>query len=72
MAKIDCEVEYLELENDRGKEIPGVKVTCTECGHSTESFGTGSASVRRCLALMGEECPEGERNYYVAEEDDGG
>jgi hypothetical protein len=45
-----------------------VIVTCSQCGHQTESYGTGDSSIKRCLALMREECPEGEENYYVAEE----
>ena len=72
MARIECEVDYTELENDQGRMVDGVVVTCGECGHATESFGTGENSVKRCLALLGEECPEsslGERNFYVTEED---
>jgi len=71
---IDCEVDYVDLIGKHGRPVPGVKVTCPECGHSTESFGTKAASVRRCLVMLREECPEGENNYYVAEEaeqDDG-
>ena len=71
MAEIECDVEYIDIENDRGGTTSGVKVTCTECGHSTESFGTKSNSVRRCLVLLKEECPENQRNFYTAEEDDG-
>lgn len=62
--RVHCEVEYVELENDDGREVPSVCVSCTRCGHETESFGQGDASVKRCLALMREECPEGEDNFY--------
>jgi hypothetical protein len=31
----------------------------------TESYGTSEASVRRCLVMLREECPRGERNFYV-------
>jgi hypothetical protein len=67
-----CEIDETELENDEGYPVDGVVATCTKCGHETESFGTEAGSVRRCLALMREECPRGECNYYVAEngEDD--
>ena len=37
------------------------------CQHTTESFGTGEKSVKRCLVLMRQECPEGEENFYVGE-----
>jgi uncharacterized Zn finger protein len=42
-----------------------VSAECSECGHVTESYGTGDNSRRRCLVLMREECPVGSRNYYV-------
>jgi hypothetical protein len=66
--RVECEVEEVVLEGDVG-DVDGVQATCLRCGHVTESFGTGEASVRRCLALMREECPEGERNFYVEEGD---
>ena len=66
--KVEVEIEETELENDSGRMIDGVCATCTRCGHTTESFGTGSGSRRRCLALMREECPENESNFYVADD----
>jgi hypothetical protein len=69
MSRVKCEVEEVELENDAGLMVDGVQATCTQCDHQTESFGTSEASVRRCLALMREECPEGEENFYVGELD---
>ena len=65
MAKVTCEIEELELENETGHEVPAVIATCSRCGHETTSFGTGEASRKRCLALMGEQCPEDQENYYV-------
>lgn len=65
--RMECEVEYAQLTNDEGREVPGVIVTCTGCDHSTESYGQSERSVRRCLALMRDECPEGQENYYVAD-----
>lgn len=70
MARVKCEIEETELENDQGRSIPGVTATCTRCDHQTESFGTSDASILRCLALMREECPEDEYNFYVEDEDD--
>lgn len=64
MAKIKCAVEETELENENGYDVPGVTATCGKCGHTTESFGTGEASINRCLALLNEECPKGENNFY--------
>ena len=66
--KVWCAIEEIELENEDGRPIPSVKARCLECDHETESFGTSGASVRRCLVLMREECPEGAHNYYMAED----
>lgn len=68
--KVRCSFEECDLENDDGREQPGVRATCCRCGHETESFGTGDASYRRCLVLMREECPNGESNFYVDEDYD--
>jgi hypothetical protein len=64
--EVRCAVNYIELESNHGM-IDSVSVTCSECGHETESYGTGAASVRRCLALLREECPREESNYYLAD-----
>jgi hypothetical protein len=63
--KVYCEVEETDLENDSGRMTPGVVLKCSRCGHTTQSFGTSERSIKRCLALMREECPEGESNFYV-------
>lgn len=65
--RVECTFEETELENDEGREVPGVIAECGRCGHTVESFGTGEASRKRCLALMREQCPEGETNFYVDE-----
>ena len=62
--RVACEISTVELEGAY-TEIEGVTATCSRCGHETESFGTSDASVRRCLALLREECPNGENNYYL-------
>ena len=65
MAKIKCSIEETYLENENGYEVDGVIATCSRCGHTTESFGTSESSINRCLALLNEECPKGEDNFYV-------
>lgn len=71
MARVECIVEEIGIENERGVEVASVCVTCTNCGHAVESFGTGEASIRRCLVVMREECPEASStesgNFYVEE-----
>lgn len=66
--KIHCTIDYVDLENARGQQIPGVYATCSQCGNETETFGTSATSVRRCLALLRGGCPEGARNYYVTDD----
>lgn len=63
--RVPCEIEEDTETNDDGYEVPCVVVTCSRCGHTTSSFGTGDASRKRCLVLMREECPKNERNFYV-------
>lgn len=48
---------------------PITRAECMRCAHVTESFGTGEGSAKRCLALMREECPEDEENFYVDEDE---
>ena len=69
MAKVECMVDYTEEENEEGFVNDCVMVECGECGHETQSWGHGKPSVKRCLALLREECPDGESNFYVDGDD---
>lgn len=69
MSKVEVEVEEVELDGDDGRSVDGVVATCSRCDHQTESYGTSGASVRRCLVLMRDECPNAENNFYVGPED---
>jgi hypothetical protein len=64
---VECEVEECEIENGEGRDVPGVRAICGECRHECEAFGTGEKSVRRALAMLRDECPQGESNFYVDE-----
>lgn len=68
MTEVHCTVEMIYLTGDHG-EIRSVRVTCDRCGHEVTSYGRSDRSVRRCLALLREECPDDEENYYVADDD---
>ncbi len=65
MARIKCEITETTLEGEHGNDIDSVTATCSKCGHTTESYGTEDGSIKRCLVLMREECPKGEKNFYV-------
>lgn len=57
------------LRNDGSRvQVNSTVVECSRCLHETFAFGTSDASVRRCLALMREECPEGENNFYTLDD----
>ena len=66
--RVYAETAVVTLENDDGYEVDGICATCSRCGYETESYGTGQNSVRRCLVLLREECPNGENNFYVEED----
>lgn len=65
MARVRCTILEVDLPNERGGTQPGVRAECMHCSHTTESFGTGEKSIKRCLILMREQCPEDEANFYV-------
>jgi hypothetical protein len=63
MARVSTTTDYVDLDGDYGT-VAGVEVTCDRCGHSEESFGTDEPSLLRCAALLRENCPKNEKNYY--------
>lgn len=65
--RVRCTVEEIELDSDHSDAIESVRVTCSRCEHETESYGRSDTSVRRCAALMRQECPLGENNFYSAD-----
>jgi len=67
--RIECIIEHdVPLETDDGRTVTGVRATCTCCDSVTEAFGSSTKSVRRALARMREECPEGEDAFYFADD----
>lgn len=68
---VACDVDFTSRENDNGFPQDCVVVTCSECDHSEQSWGHGERSVRRCLALMAENCPHDAKNFYVLSDENG-
>jgi hypothetical protein len=62
--RVEVDILEDEVENDDGRPISGLRLTCERCGHEVEVWGTTDASARRGAAMLAEECPNGERNYY--------
>ena len=65
MARVVADVEEIEIDGDYGM-VAGLLVTCPICGHAVEVYGTGEASAKRGGATLADECPQGQRNFYVA------
>ncbi len=65
--KVECEVTQIQIPTEYGERlfIDGVHALCSKCGHATQSYGRGEKSIKRCLVLLREECPENEANFYV-------
>jgi len=64
MARVPTSTDYVEVEGDYGS-VEGVEVTCSRCGHSEQSAGTHDSSIGRCAALLRENCPRGEKYFYL-------
>lgn len=62
---VSCSTDFGEEMGDFGRPVECVTLTCKKCGHETMSFGQHDGSIRRCLWLMREECPEGRKAYYT-------
>ena len=61
-------IEPITLEGEY-KDVPSVSATCSKCGHTTESYGQKDESILRSLAVLREECPLNETNFYVCDEE---
>jgi hypothetical protein len=67
--KVTAEINEIELDGDYDDTITSVEAKCSRCGHCTESYGTEEASIKRCLVLLREECPNGENNFYMSNQE---
>lgn len=69
MARIECEVKAAQVTLD-GRVLAGITVTCTDCGHCVAVAGESERSIKRGLATLRDECPEGQENFYVTDDGD--
>ena len=56
-----------EVENDSGRLLDGLRLTCGRCGHEVTVAGTSDRSARRGAVLLSEDCPNGEKNFYAVD-----
>lgn len=68
--RVVCEIKHIESECSAGFDIPAVKAICAKCNHSTESFGNQINSIKRCLVMLRDECPNQEGNFYAMENEE--
>ena len=59
--------EEIEIENEDGRDVPGLQATCRRCDHAVSVFGTTDRSENYAFVLLHQECPNGEHNYYANE-----
>ena len=64
MKKVECTLAQTIYRKHKAGRYDKTVVRCTECGHAQESSGSGDGSIRRCLAMLKQSCPRGERNFY--------
>lgn len=62
--KVTVQIEEEELDGDYGGYVPGIRLTCSRCGHEVTVFGTESPSARRGAIMLRDECPNSESNFY--------
>ena len=60
-------IEEVTLTSPLGREIPGVRAECCESGEETESYGVGTGSIKRCLALLSQSCSCGAKWHEEAD-----
>lgn len=63
MAIVRVEVIYTELDGDYGM-VDGIEVSCSKCSHYVEVFGQHEGSINKACAMLNEECPNNENNFY--------
>ena len=63
--EVEAIIRFDVAENDDGNEIECTYAECSKCGLESFSFGTHEGSIKRCLAILNEECPNKEDNFYV-------
>jgi hypothetical protein len=68
--RVETAYRRTTLYNESEKAIPSIEVICSRCKHIVEVYGTSERSVRRGLAMLRDECPFHESNYYYVEDED--
>ncbi|WP_380874600.1 hypothetical protein ACFB49_00020 [Sphingomonas sp. DBB INV C78] len=59
--RVDVDIQEEDVDGDYGL-VPGLRLTCQECGHWVLVCGTSDKSPRRGAILLREQCPDD--NFY--------
>lgn len=62
--RVDARVEENDVYGTDYGDGEGVEATCLKCGHIEAARGTSESSRLAALALLHENCPRGENNFY--------
>ena len=63
MPKVFVDIMETDLDGDYSS-VPGISAECKRCHHTVEVFGQEEGSILRACALLREECPNNESNFY--------
>lgn len=66
MNEVWCDLTRQLVEGADGQMVPGLVLKCIQCDHAVEVMSQGLPSCKRALAMMREECPKGQSNWYLA------
>ena len=61
--RVNVEIDITDVDGDYG-QAEGLCLLCQRCGHEVEVAGLSADSARRGAAMLREECPNGEKNFY--------
>jgi hypothetical protein len=65
MARVEVEVEEIDMPNSNGRSTPGVRVQCTRCDEYKDVYGQTERSIKRGCIMLKEDCEE--NNFYTDE-----
>jgi len=67
--QIPCEIIFDDGETDDGRVVECTYAVCSRCKLETMAYGTGAGSVSCALAMLRDECPRKEKNFYMDEDE---
>lgn len=70
MERVEVDVVETEVVSRFGGDrLPGLSLLCQKCDYRVKVCGIGPRSYRAGYCLLRQQCPRGEWNYYVCDEE---